>query len=50
MGPLIGEIAALARFPVKSMGGETLEEAAVGWNGLAGDQGGMVATGEPGEA
>jgi uncharacterized protein len=38
MGPLIGEIAALARFPVKSMGGETLEEAAVGWNGLAGDR------------
>jgi hypothetical protein len=38
MGPLIGEIAALARFPVKSMGGEELEEAPLGWNGIAGDR------------
>jgi len=38
MGPLIGQIAKLARFPVKSMGGEELEEAMLGWNGMAGDR------------
>jgi uncharacterized protein len=38
MGPLIGTVAALARFPVKSMGGEALERAELGWTGLAGDR------------
>lgn len=38
MGPLIGSIAALARFPVKSMGGEPLQEAPLGWSGLVGDR------------
>jgi len=38
MGDLIGHIAALARFPVKSMGGEALDEAALGWSGIAGDR------------
>lgn len=38
MGPLLGQIAALARFPVKSMSGEALEEAALGWNGIVGDR------------
>jgi uncharacterized protein YcbX len=34
----IGEIAALFRYPVKSMRGESLETAALGWHGLAGDR------------
>lgn len=38
MGELIGHIAALARFPVKSMGGEALDEAALGWSGIVGDR------------
>ncbi|MFN0136951.1 MAG: MOSC domain-containing protein [Phycisphaerae bacterium] len=34
----IGEIAALYRYPVKSMAGERLEAAELGWHGLAGDR------------
>lgn len=38
MGELIGHVATLARFPVKSMGGEALDEAALGWSGIVGDR------------
>lgn len=38
MGELIGHITALARFPVKSMGGEALDEMALGWSGIIGDR------------
>ena len=38
MGELIGHISALARFPVKSMGGEALDEVALGWSGIVGDR------------
>lgn len=34
----IGSIAALYRYPVKSMRGEALEHAALGWHGLEGDR------------
>jgi MOSC domain-containing protein len=34
----IGEVAALFRYPVKSMSGEPLESAALGWHGLDGDR------------
>jgi uncharacterized protein len=34
----VGEIAALFRYPVKSMGGEPLEVADLGWHGLDGDR------------
>ena len=34
----IGEIEALFRYPVKSMGGEALEEVELGWSGLEGDR------------
>lgn len=34
----IGEVAALYRYPVKSMAGEALEAADLGWHGLAGDR------------
>jgi uncharacterized protein YcbX len=34
----IGEVAALFRYPVKSMGGEPLEDADLGWHGLDGDR------------
>ncbi len=34
----IGEVEALFRYPVKSMGGERLEVADLGWHGLAGDR------------
>ena len=34
----IGRIAALNRYPVKSMAGVSLEEAQLGWHGLAGDR------------
>jgi uncharacterized protein YcbX len=34
----IGEVAALFRYPVKSMGGEPLETVALGWHGLDGDR------------
>jgi hypothetical protein len=34
----IGEVEALYRYPVKSMRGEGLEAAALGWHGLAGDR------------
>lgn len=38
MGPVIGTIASLSRFPVKSMGGEAIDRAELGWTGLAGDR------------
>jgi uncharacterized protein YcbX len=34
----IGEVEALFRYPVKSMRGERVEEAALGWHGLSGDR------------
>ena len=35
---LVGTVAALYRFPVKSMGGESLERAPIYWHGLIGDR------------
>src|SRR5215207_8514935 len=34
----VGTVAALYRFPVKSMGGEALEQASLYWHGLEGDR------------
>src|SRR5688572_4646815 len=34
----IGHVEALFRYPVKSMGGESLEAASMGWHGLEGDR------------
>src|SRR5271165_1195479 len=34
----IGHVEAIFRYPVKSMGGERLEEAQLGWHGLEGDR------------
>jgi len=34
----VGEVEALFRYPVKSMSGEALEEAELGWHGLGGDR------------
>src|SRR5258708_15239827 len=34
----IGEVEAIFRYPVKSMGGERLEVANLGWHGLDGDR------------
>lgn len=34
----VGEVAALFRYPVKSMAGERLEGAELGWHGLSGDR------------
>ena len=34
----VGEVEALFRYPVKSMGGEAVEEAELGWHGLDGDR------------
>lgn len=34
----MGRVAALWRYPVKSMGAESLEEVEVSWHGLAGDR------------
>ncbi|NEQ42308.1 MAG: hypothetical protein F6K00_01610 [Leptolyngbya sp. SIOISBB] len=34
----VGEVEALFRYPVKSMAGEVLEEADLGWHGLEGDR------------
>ena len=34
----IGQVEAIFRYPVKSMGGERLEAAALGWHGLEGDR------------
>jgi uncharacterized protein YcbX len=34
----IGQIAAILRYPVKSMRGESLDQATLGWHGLAGDR------------
>src|SRR5437588_8073480 len=34
----IGQVEALFRYPVKSMGGERLDEATLGWHGLEGDR------------
>jgi uncharacterized protein YcbX len=38
MAEKVGEIAALFRYPVKSMRGESVETADLGWHGLAGDR------------
>jgi uncharacterized protein len=35
---VVGRVAALWRYPVKSMGAEALDEIEVSWNGLAGDR------------
>ncbi len=35
---VVGRIAALRRYPVKSMAGENLDEVEVSWHGLAGDR------------
>jgi hypothetical protein len=35
---VVGRVAGLWRFPVKSMAGEQLDEAELGWHGLAGDR------------
>lgn len=35
---VVGRIAALHRYPVKSMRGESLAQARVGWHGLEGDR------------
>ena len=49
----VGRIAALYRYPVKSMGSESLDAIDVGWNGFAGDRrwafvrGGMERSGFP---
>lgn len=37
-GREIGRVATLYRYPVKSMGAESLSAAAIGWHGLAGDR------------
>ena len=37
-GRRVGRVAALWRYPVKSMAGEPLEEAEVSWHGVAGDR------------
>ena len=34
----VGRVAQLWRYPVKSMAGESLDEAALSWHGLAGDR------------
>src|SRR5690606_6546839 len=34
----VGEVEALFRYPVKSMGGERIEAADMGWHGLEGDR------------
>lgn len=36
--PVVGEIVALFRYPVKSMRGESLDAVGLGWHGLAGDR------------
>lgn len=37
-GTAVGQVAALWRYPVKSMAAQALDEVAVSWNGLAGDR------------
>ena len=37
-GREVGRVAALWRYPVKSMGGEVLSETEVSWHGFAGDR------------
>ena len=34
----VGQVEAIFRYPVKSMGGEPLEVAQLGWHGLEGDR------------
>jgi uncharacterized protein YcbX len=38
MSEIVGRVAALWRFPVKSMAGESLAEAELGWSGFVGDR------------
>jgi hypothetical protein len=35
---VLGEVAAIYRYPVKSMRGESVEAASLGWHGLEGDR------------
>ncbi|MGH9422161.1 MAG: MOSC domain-containing protein [Thermoanaerobaculia bacterium] len=35
---MVGKLAAMFRYPVKSMGAETVDTIEIGWNGLAGDR------------
>lgn len=37
-GQVVGRVAALWRYPVKSMGAEALEEVDIGWHGFVGDR------------
>jgi hypothetical protein len=53
-GQVVGQVAALWRYPVKSMAAEPLDEAEVSWHGVAGDRrwafirDGQVRSGFPG--
>lgn len=38
LAPIVGTVAALHRYPVKSMAGERLEEAELRWTGIGGDR------------
>ena len=38
MSHQVGIVKALYRYPVKSMGGEALDEAQLGWHGVDGDR------------
>src|SRR5438067_10124872 len=38
MGIQLGHVSALFRYPVKSMAGESLETAKIGWHGIEGDR------------
>lgn len=38
MPELVGHVAAITRFPVKSMTGEAMGEATIGWQGIEGDR------------
>ena len=49
----VGRVEALYRYPVKSMGGEALDAADLGWHGVDGDRrlgsgASMIAAGSPG--
>src|SRR5229473_203483 len=38
MGIELGHISAIFRYPIKSMAGESLDSAKIGWNGVEGDR------------
>ena len=46
----VGRLAALRRYPVKSMGAQALDEVEVSWHGLAGDRWAFVRTASPAAA